>query len=44
MLSGSKEHIRLAHEQVDQNNPEGLLKVLSKAAKETKCLEKCLRC
>ncbi len=42
VLSGSKEHIRLAHEQVDQNNPEGLLKVLSKAAKETKCLEKML--
>ena len=40
MLSDSKKHISPAYKQIDQNNPEGLLEIVSKAAEETECLEK----
>ena len=40
VLSGSKKHISPANKQIDQNNPEGLLEIVSKAAEETECLKK----
>jgi hypothetical protein len=40
VLSGSKKHISPAYKQIDQNNPEGLLEIVSKAAEETACLKK----
>lgn len=39
VLRGSKKHIGLAYAQIDQNNPEGLIEVIGKAAEETECLE-----
>ena len=39
-LRGSKKHISPALKQIDENNPSGLLEIVSKAAEETECLEK----
>ena len=40
VLGGRKKYTKLAHEQIDQNNPEGLLEVMSRAAEEIDDLEK----
>ncbi len=43
VLRGNKKFISPALKQIDQNNTEGLLEIVSKAAEETECLEKRLK-